>query len=318
MTYRPKDNSVVLASFSGGKDSAALMLHLREIGVPFRAAFFDTGWEHPDTYAHIDYVEKTLGIELRRMIPAVKLADHLVPIAEEIERTMGRTTPSAFVRMCLHKGIFPRRTVRFCTQVLKVDQARQWIREAWAECASFPVNAVGIRAAESLARSKMEETEISLTLDTLVWRPLIRWSEADVVAIHQRNGLRMNPLYARGAERVGCWPCIMGNKKELRMLAKDERRMEAIRKLEEAVRAHHLERAEAKGKTAERLPTLFTASRKDEDGERPGILVDEAVAWAKTARGASIEQGRLFEEDPEDPNAGCMRWGMCEHPGEQT
>lgn len=310
--YVPSDRASILASFSGGKDSSALLLWLRECGYPFRAAYFDTGWEHEDTYAHIDYVEQALGITLARLAPDVKLAPHLVPVAERIETTMGRAAPSAFVRLCLQKGIFPRRTVRFCTSELKVAMARRWIREAHDE-GLLPVNAVGIRAAESAARAKLAETELSPTLDVLVWRPLIQWSEADVVAIHQRHGLRLNPLYARGAERVGCWPCIMGNKRELRMLAKDERRIEAIRQLEAAVREVNAERAAARGETDVRLPTLFASPRRDDAGTRPGMLIDDAIAWAKTARGVAIEQGRLFD-DPEDPDAGCMRWGMCEHP----
>ena len=58
-------------------------------------------------------------------------------------------------------------------------------------------------------------------------------------------------------------------------------------------------------------PTLFTASRRNEAGDRPGVLIDEVIAWARTARGASMDQGLLFE-DGEDPDAGCLRWGMCE------
>lgn len=43
MTYRPTSAATVIASVSGGKDSAAMMLHLREQEIPFRAVFFDTG-----------------------------------------------------------------------------------------------------------------------------------------------------------------------------------------------------------------------------------------------------------------------------------
>ena len=41
---------------------------------------------------------------------------------------------------------------------------------------------------------------------------------------------------------------------------------------------------------------------------------DEALAWARTRRAGAVEQEWLFEQDPEDPSAGCLRWGMCEHP----
>ena len=42
-----KPGVCVMASVSGGKDSTALMLALREADVPFRAVFADTGWESP-------------------------------------------------------------------------------------------------------------------------------------------------------------------------------------------------------------------------------------------------------------------------------
>lgn len=314
-SYRPSDKCTIIASVSGGKDSTAMVLHLRELGLAdVRTVFFDTGWEHQVTYDHIDYLRDALGVNIERRACVVNLPPELVADAEAIEAALGMRAPSAFVRLCLKKGIFPRRTVRFCTQSLKVFVAQEVIKEAHAS-GLVPVNAVGIRAAESAARARMTETEISTTMDCLVWRPLLRWSEADVLDIHRRHGVRMNPLYARGAERVGCFPCIMGNKAELRMLARDKQRVEAIRMLESAVRRRHIARAEARGEVAERPPTLFASSRQDANGDRPGILIDEMLAWARTMRGGALEQGRLFENDPDDPNAGCMRWGMCEHPG---
>ncbi len=291
-----------------------MLLHLRELGIAYvRAVFFDTGWEHQVTYDHIDYLRDVLEVDIERRACVVDLPDELVADARVIEAALGMSTPSAFVRLCLKKGIFPRRTTRFCTQFLKVFVAQAVIREVH-DAGRLPVNAVGIRAAESAARAKMSETEISSTMDCLVWRPLLTWTEAEVLDIHRRHGIRMNPLYARGAERVGCFPCIMGNKAELRMVARDKQRVEAIRLLEAAVRRHHLARAESRGKTVERPPTLFAAARRDTNGDRPGILIDEMLAWARTARGGAIDQGWLFEDEPDDPNAGCLRWGMCEHP----
>ena len=313
MTYRPSVKATVIASVSGGKDSTAMMLHLRELEIPFRPVFFDTGWEHAETYAHVDYLEQAIGVTIERRGHAVDLPDDLLADAVAIEAAMGHNRPSAFVRLCLKKGIYPRRTVRFCTQILKVFVAQEAIREMHAGDL-FPVNAVGIRAAESAARAGLDETELSTTLDCLVWRPILRWTETDVVEVHRRHGVSMNPLYARGAERVGCWPCIMGSKAELRLLARDKQRVAAIRMLEEAVRQHHTARVESRGEVVGRLPTLFTAARRDAAGDRPGILIDEALAWARTRRGGAVEQEWLFEQDPEDPSAGCLRWGMCEHP----
>lgn len=43
----------VVCSVSGGKDSTAMCLWLRENGIPFRAVFCDTGWEAEETYEYL-------------------------------------------------------------------------------------------------------------------------------------------------------------------------------------------------------------------------------------------------------------------------
>jgi hypothetical protein len=43
----------VVASISGGKDSAAMGLWLMEQGIEYDRVFADTGWEHPLTYEYL-------------------------------------------------------------------------------------------------------------------------------------------------------------------------------------------------------------------------------------------------------------------------
>ena len=43
----------VVASVSGGKDSTAMCLHLRELEIPFEPVFMDTGWENAETYRYL-------------------------------------------------------------------------------------------------------------------------------------------------------------------------------------------------------------------------------------------------------------------------
>ena len=57
----------IIASVSGGKDSTAVMLYLREKGISFTPVFCDTGWEHPITYDYLSYLEKALDINIVRV-----------------------------------------------------------------------------------------------------------------------------------------------------------------------------------------------------------------------------------------------------------
>ncbi len=276
----------VVASVSGGKDSAALSLWLTEQGVDHDRIFADTGWEHPDTYEYL----------------RGDLREKLGPIVEVQSEKGGL---KEWVR---HKGMFPTRMRRFCTEKLKVGPIKKHLDSYDVEI----VNAVGVRGQESKARAKMARWEEWRKMDCEVWRPLIDWKEEDVIAIHQRHGLAPNPLYLRGAgvERVGCWPCIFSRKKEIKQVAElTPERIEEIRHLELEVQGLATERYAAKGETFESQgyhpPTFF--HRGAQYGNGGFWAVDEVVAWSQTAHGG--RQLPLFDGAP----AGCIKWGMCDH-----
>lgn len=272
----------VVASVSGGKDSAALSLHLRELGIEHDRVFLDTGWEHPATYEYLrGDLERVLG-------PITWL---------RAERQMAD--------LIRHKGMFPSKQRRYCTQELKVRPMQRHLN-AMVAAGQDVINAVGIRHAESAARAQLGEWEWSEGFECEVWRPLVSWSEADVIAIHKRHGLKPNPLYLRGAERVGCWPCIYARKSEVRLLAAvDPERVEMLRRLEADVTDAQRARAERDGKEP-RGPAAWFQAPLGRTGECWPI--DRVVAWSRTSRGG--RQFEMFAADPRDE--GCMRWGLCE------
>lgn len=336
-----------ILSVSGGKDSTAAGLFLREQGIPFRAVFFDTGWEHPDTYRYLrDVVPTVLGVEVEwhRRLPS--LSPRPDALAEALEAHLDLPLNpwgdrrSAMVRWCLKKGMFPSRVARWCTSELKYHAAVAVMRAAHA-AGELPVNVVGVRAEESAARRGLPEREIDADLDAAVWRPLIAWTTADVIAIHQRHGVQPNPLYLRaeGARRVGCWPCIQCGKAELRLLARDEHRVRVLEALEFVVGWLACERYAERGDVMVRAPAFFQGNRADAvatwcgrcrgsggrddadctrcDGagvrvEIPTIPIRERLEWARTSNGGA----QMLLELPSD--SGCMRWGMCDLPGGGT
>jgi 3'-phosphoadenosine 5'-phosphosulfate sulfotransferase (PAPS reductase)/FAD synthetase len=321
-------DTVHILSVSGGKDSTAAALHLREQGIPFRAVHFDTGWEHAAT---VEYVRNTLPgiigqpVEVASREPK-QLDERREAWAVELEVMLGFRSP--MVRWILSRGMFPSRVRRFCTQELKVFTARDVMREAHAR-GELPINVVGIRAAESAARARLEERELSTTLDCMVWRPLLRWTEADVIAIHRRHGVAPNPLYLRGATRVGCWPCIMAGKAELRLLAKDEPRIRVMERLEEVVgilatERHERREAAADGDTddggAFRIPWFFQGNRNHRapgSAAIPTVPIRQHIAWAQTERGGKALDQSHRQMSLAGLDDGCLRWGMCEVPGDR-
>ena len=299
------DGQRIITSVSGGKDSTATCLHLKEKGIPFEAVFMDTGWEAKQTYAYLrDELPSIIG-PIRWLRAEVDLPPDKEALALEIEAMLGHY--SAMARLCIKKMMMPARQVRWCTQASKVEPMHKWI-DSLDESV---VSVVGIRHDESEARKKMDEWEWSDKLDYWTWRPIIRWTMDDVVAIHARHGLSPNPLYLQGASRVGCWPCIFARKAEIRMIAdSDPNRILVIQKLEAMIAELYRLTKERAG-LAYKPPTWFQHnSERTPDMAETGYAwpIDRVVEWSRTARGG--RQVELFTAPPRD--TGCMRWGLCD------
>lgn len=66
-----------------------------------------------------------------------------------------------------------------------------------------------------------------------ILRPIFNWSGQQTISYCLDRGLPLNPLYYKGAKRVGCWPCIMCTKTEAKnILLKDPEAVGKIRDLE--------------------------------------------------------------------------------------
>ena len=271
----------IIASVSGGKDSTALILALREAGIPYRAVFADTGWEAPETYAYLDLLRERLSL-------TIDVVGAPGGMRAKVEARAG----------------FPARMQRWCTRELKINPLRAYHDSIGDDT----VSALGIRADESESRSKMAELEDEpvgrSSWGGWVWRPLLRWTIADVLNTHTRHGIPVNPLYQRGHNRVGCYPCIYASKEEIALVA--EHSPETIAAIDEMERAATAQRAlrneETPGRYSHAEASFFQT-------RVPGrvMKIADVVTWARTTHG-----GRQLPLLAEPPKGGCMRWGLCE------
>ena len=313
-------------NFSGGKDSTALLTLGIERGKPFQTVFANVGNEAPQTLDYIRELPIKLGLPPIREVQE-DLSDRVLTKAKNLPEEWGKRgisdekiaralellkpTGNPFLDACLARGGFPSFDRRFCTDLLKIKPIVQQCYAPDIEAGKQVISYTGIRAEESAKRSVLPQHQRIKSYGSRyhLFYPLLRWTLDQVMEQMARHGVKPNPLYALGAERVGCYPCIFVRKKELKMIADVDPsaidRVEAWEALVSEV-------------TPSGMGTFLPANILQKPGpyspETHGIK--EHVSWSRTSRGGKQFEFDSFRDATSDVHRSwsehCGIHGLCE------
>jgi 3'-phosphoadenosine 5'-phosphosulfate sulfotransferase (PAPS reductase)/FAD synthetase len=198
-----------IVALSGGKDSSALALYLRDPAYWQRAlgkidaepreppanieyAFCDTGTELTETYDYLDQLEAQLGTPIERLRanvpPSADGDDDKTPFDHYLE---------------LYGGFLPSANMRWCTRTLKIKPFERYIGD------DPVINYVGIRADEDregyISTKDNIESQFPFKEDGL--------DKRDVYRILEESGVG-RPDYYDWRSRSGCYFCFFQRKSE--------------------------------------------------------------------------------------------------------
>jgi len=171
-----------ILSISGGKDSAALAIYMRDKVPDIEYVFCDTEKELPETYDYLGRLEALLGKPIRILKRDGRGFDHWLSV---------------------YRGYLPSPRMRWCTRHLKLQPFEHHVGD------SFVINYIGIRADED--REGYISTKPNI-------KPVYPFKESglcysDIRRILEEAGIG-EPSYRTWRSRSGCYFCFFQQKIE--------------------------------------------------------------------------------------------------------
>ena len=165
-----------ILSLSGGKDSTALAVYMKDRVSDMEYVFCDTSQELQETYDYLEKVEAYLGKPIIRL----------------------KQTPDAFDDLLkMRRGFLLSPQMRWCTELLKIRPFERYIGDEPA------INYIGIRADEnrkgSLTGKPNLQPKYPFVEDGI--------GKDEVARILEKSGLGF-PEYYKWRSRSGCYFCF--------------------------------------------------------------------------------------------------------------
>ncbi|GGO42491.1 phosphoadenosine phosphosulfate reductase family protein [Streptomyces lasiicapitis] len=256
---------------SGGKDSSALAIYMRDRVPDMEYFFCDTGAELPETYEYLNRLEAALGKPIERL-NADRDFDHWMEV---------------------YQGTLPSPQMRWCTKNLKIKPLEEWVGD------DKVISYVAIRADEN----RLGYVSTKPNIDAVFPFREDGIDKDGVMRILDEAGIGL-PGYYEWRTRSGCYFCFFQRKHE--WVGLKERHPDLYDKAveyEEKVRYRH---TAMKGRNytwsqGESLPELI--ERKDEIEAKHQAALDRAAKRIKPNRPLLEVLSDALDSD--DDEAGC-------------
>jgi 3'-phosphoadenosine 5'-phosphosulfate sulfotransferase (PAPS reductase)/FAD synthetase len=171
-----------ICGISGGKDSSALAVYMRDRVPQMEYFFCDTGAELPETYDYLGKLETALAKPIARL-NARKGFDHWFEV---------------------YRGALPSPQMRWCTKKMKIEPLEEWVGDDHA------VSYVAIRADESGRKGYVSTKQNIKAVFPFIEDDI---AHDDVLRILQDAGIGL-PDYYQWRTRSGCYFCFYQRKAE--------------------------------------------------------------------------------------------------------
>jgi hypothetical protein len=166
-----------IVSLSGGKDSSALAIYLRNRIPDLEYVFCDTGEELPETYEYLARLQAFLGKPIIHLRPAGKSFRDLI---EE------------------RGGFLPSPSARWCTRELKIEPFERYVGD------DYVYSYIALRADETGRKGYIARKPNIVPRYPFIEEGI---KHDDVVQILEDSGLGL-PSYYRWRSRSGCYFCF--------------------------------------------------------------------------------------------------------------
>lgn len=183
-----------ILALSGGKDSAALAIYMKEKNpeLPMEYVFIDSGHELPETYEYINRIRAILNISIC---------------------IIGGASPKDGKNfkwwLKVKNNYLPSPRNRWCTEILKIIPYNNWIEKKF--CGQIVHSYVGLRADEKRER----KGNLCNRKNFFQHHPFIEegLGYEDIKVLLDDSGLGF-PSYYKWRSRSGCYFCFYQTKKE--------------------------------------------------------------------------------------------------------